>query len=299
MQKCNDSVFAMDIRFLHTFIEVANTRHFGRAAENLYVTQSAVSARIRQLEEYFNAPLFIRERHCIRLTSVGEKLLPFAVEMVSTLQDARKVVERADVLHLSIGATGNAWYLLSDVLLNGTTTLFPEVLLRSESLSSEQLSRQLHERTIDVALSFNSLKSDDFVTTEVGQVELQLFKKGQGTLTEALSNLIQINWTNKVHAILSQQFKECRYPIFQTNSASLALKAMALKESASILLPNSIAAPLIAEGVLMEVENSDKVAIKLYVSSLKSNRQASLGNFFDFYANPNNYGGLLHPVKNH
>ena len=48
----------MDIRFLTTFIEVAKTRHFGKAAENLYLTQSAVSARIKLLEEYFHTTLF-------------------------------------------------------------------------------------------------------------------------------------------------------------------------------------------------------------------------------------------------
>jgi hypothetical protein len=54
----------MDIRFLVTFMEVAQTRHFGKAAENLYLTQSAVSARIKQLEEYFNAALFVIETVC-------------------------------------------------------------------------------------------------------------------------------------------------------------------------------------------------------------------------------------------
>lgn len=41
----------MDTELLRTFIEVSKTRHFGRAAENLYLTQSAVSFRIRQLEQ--------------------------------------------------------------------------------------------------------------------------------------------------------------------------------------------------------------------------------------------------------
>ncbi len=40
----------MDIQLLKTFLEVKATRHFGRAAENLYLTQAAVSARIKQLE---------------------------------------------------------------------------------------------------------------------------------------------------------------------------------------------------------------------------------------------------------
>ncbi|WP_082881977.1 LysR family transcriptional regulator [Oleiphilus sp. HI0043] len=39
----------MDIELLRTFLEVKNTRHFGKAAEHLYLTQAAVSARIKQL----------------------------------------------------------------------------------------------------------------------------------------------------------------------------------------------------------------------------------------------------------
>ncbi len=50
----------MDTELLRTFIEVSKTRHFGRAAENLYLTQSAVSFRIRQLEQQLGVSLFAR-----------------------------------------------------------------------------------------------------------------------------------------------------------------------------------------------------------------------------------------------
>ena len=46
----------MDTELLKTFLEVQKTRHFGNAADNLYLTQSAVSFRIRQLEQE-NQPL--------------------------------------------------------------------------------------------------------------------------------------------------------------------------------------------------------------------------------------------------
>ena len=45
----------MDIDLLRTFVEVSSTRHFGKAAQNLFVTQSAVSARIRLLERTLGA----------------------------------------------------------------------------------------------------------------------------------------------------------------------------------------------------------------------------------------------------
>ncbi|HEY5717214.1 MAG TPA: LysR family transcriptional regulator, partial [Motiliproteus sp.] len=49
---------SVDTALLRTFLEVQKTRHFGRAAEQLYLTQSAVSFRIRQLEELLGVKLF-------------------------------------------------------------------------------------------------------------------------------------------------------------------------------------------------------------------------------------------------
>ncbi|HBI9934024.1 TPA: LysR family transcriptional regulator, partial [Escherichia coli] len=80
----------MDTELLKTFLEVSRTRHFGRAAESLYLTQSAVSFRIRQLENQLGVNLFTRHRNNIRLTAAGEKLLPYAETLMSTWQAARK-----------------------------------------------------------------------------------------------------------------------------------------------------------------------------------------------------------------
>ena len=72
----------MDIDLLKTFVEVVRTRHFGKAAENLYITQSAVSFRIRQLEQGLGVNLFIRQRNNIQLTAPGERLLPHKLVII-------------------------------------------------------------------------------------------------------------------------------------------------------------------------------------------------------------------------
>ncbi len=82
----------MDTELLKTFLEVSRTRHFGRAAEALYLTQSAVSFRIRQLENQLGVNLFTRHRNNIRLTSAGERLLPYAESLMSTWLMAKKEV---------------------------------------------------------------------------------------------------------------------------------------------------------------------------------------------------------------
>ncbi len=79
----------MDTELLKTFLEVSRTRHFGRAAEALYLTQSAVSFRIRQLENQLGVNLFTRHRNNIRLTPAGEKLLPYAETLMNTAGSAK------------------------------------------------------------------------------------------------------------------------------------------------------------------------------------------------------------------
>ncbi|MEI4270070.1 MAG: LysR family transcriptional regulator, partial [Candidatus Dasytiphilus stammeri] len=61
----------VNTELLKTFLEVSRTLHFGKAAELLYLTQSAVSFRIRQLENQLGVILFTRHRNKIRLTAAG------------------------------------------------------------------------------------------------------------------------------------------------------------------------------------------------------------------------------------
>ncbi|MSE17053.1 HTH-type transcriptional regulator HdfR, partial [Pantoea agglomerans] len=100
----------MDTELLKTFLEVSRTRHFGRAAEALYLTQSAVSFRIRQLENQLGVNLFTRHRNNIRLTAAGERLLPYAESLMSTWMMAKKEVSHTQQHHeLSIGASASLW----------------------------------------------------------------------------------------------------------------------------------------------------------------------------------------------
>ncbi|VTO16313.1 transcriptional regulator HdfR [Klebsiella variicola] len=94
----------MDTELLKTFLEVSRTRHFGRAAEALYLTQSAVSFRIRQLENQLGVNLFTRHRNNIRLTTAGEKLLPYAETLMNTWQArARRSLTLRDITNSPSG----------------------------------------------------------------------------------------------------------------------------------------------------------------------------------------------------
>lgn len=101
----------MDTQLLRTFLEVARTRHFGRAAAALYLTQSAVSARIRQLEDAVGAVLLERNRREVRLTAAGERFAGHAAELLANwaqiCREARLAAGSGPTL--ALGAPAALW----------------------------------------------------------------------------------------------------------------------------------------------------------------------------------------------
>jgi len=83
----------MDIRQLEYLVAVAEELNFTRAADRVYAAQSTVSAGIQALERELGAPLFDRDPHGVRLTSVGEAVLREArgaVDAIERMRDAAR-----------------------------------------------------------------------------------------------------------------------------------------------------------------------------------------------------------------
>ena len=78
----------MELRQLRYFVAVADTLNFSRAAESLYLSQSALSKQIQSLEQELGAALFERDRRSVMLTHAGQVLLP----------EAKSLLLRADKL---------------------------------------------------------------------------------------------------------------------------------------------------------------------------------------------------------
>lgn len=101
----------MELRHLRYFAAVAETCHFGRAAEQLHLAQPALSQTIRQLETELGATLFTRTTRQVRLTAAGEFLLAEAHRVLDTIDHGVHGVRRiADgrLGLLRIGLTGTA-----------------------------------------------------------------------------------------------------------------------------------------------------------------------------------------------
>src|SRR5690606_18377326 len=83
----------MDVESARTFLEIVRTGSFVAAAGELNLTQTAVGARMRALEERLGRPLFVRSKAGARLTPAGERFLRPAMLMVQAWERARQCVE--------------------------------------------------------------------------------------------------------------------------------------------------------------------------------------------------------------
>jgi DNA-binding transcriptional LysR family regulator len=79
----------MNIRFLETFVWLAQLRNFRMTAEKLHTTQAAVSSRIAALEQEFGVRLFERGTREVALTLDGSKALSYAQRLVRTMHEMR------------------------------------------------------------------------------------------------------------------------------------------------------------------------------------------------------------------
>src|SRR5437868_2017996 len=97
---------------VQAFIEVARTGNVSRAAEALYVTQPALTARIQALEKEFGEALFVRTGRGVRLTDAGRVFLPCAERAVQAIEDGRQALadlRSASAGRLAPGAARSNW----------------------------------------------------------------------------------------------------------------------------------------------------------------------------------------------
>jgi DNA-binding transcriptional LysR family regulator len=161
----------MELRHLRYFVAVATELHFARAAQHLFISQSALSQQLRGLEDELGLKLLERNRRGVRLTPEG----------ATFLAEARAVVQQADhaafvARALAEGATGRLRmsYVLTtpggmpELIVSEYQRRYPSVQLGADSGSTAQNVERLQRGELDVAFVHNPLEEDaDFGWIEI------------------------------------------------------------------------------------------------------------------------------------
>src|ERR1043165_2862183 len=141
-----------DLRYL---VAVADTRHFGRAAERSFVSQPTLSAQLKKLEEYLGVQLIERARKRVALTAAGEEIVERARRI---LESGEEIIELArghrdplaGRLKLALLPTIGP-YLLPNVAAKLRKQL-PRLELRLYEYQTDPMLEKLHSGEIDVGI---------------------------------------------------------------------------------------------------------------------------------------------------
>lgn len=216
----------MDITLAKTFLEVMAAGNFVNAARRLNITQSAVSLRIKKLEELLGQQVYLRTKSGTELTPAGRQFERFAISMVKVWEEARQQVS------VPAGFTdrlviGGQYSLLSGLTMQWFGRLekrLPNVAFRIDSGMADRLIRQMVEGVLDIAVMYRPQLRPGLTVEKILDGDLVLVSGDANFGPELDDRYIFMDWGEEFIAAHNAAFPSEDIPrsTFATGSLSLA-----------------------------------------------------------------------------
>ncbi len=266
----------MDDELLKTFLELNKTRHFGQAADNLFITQSAVSARIRQLEEEMGVKLFTRDRNNIRPTSVGEKLIQHAENILSTWNKIKSdiSVDEENKTPLSIGSVSSLW----DIYLNQWLIKFTEsnnnIVLNCQVLNADAIYQKICNHTLDFGFTYNA--SQDGIVSILKTLPIEFImvssEKNLNAEQAVAKNYVYVDWGTSFSEAHDKYFIGIPHPLMRIDVGRIA-KSFIRRKGGTAYLPERMVKRDIEIGRLYKVDDAPKIKRNAYIIYNRQNER--------------------------
>lgn len=152
--------------YYRIFYETARFRSFSAAAQHLYVSQSAISQCIKQLESDLNVQLFTRTKRGIALTNEGKILLTKVESAINTIEQGESQLERlrhleAGELKIAAGDTITTHFLLK--YLEDFHATYPDIRIEMANSYSSRMLALVKEGKADLAFVNMPMEDEDLV----------------------------------------------------------------------------------------------------------------------------------------
>jgi DNA-binding transcriptional LysR family regulator len=254
----------MDIVAARTFLEIVKTGSFIRAAANLNITQTAVSARIRVLEEQLDRQLFIRNKAGARLTPAGDQFLRYATTLVQVWERARHDVAmpvgRENVV--TVGGEHSLWDPLLLDWLVWMKTECSDVAIRAHVDVPERLIDQVQEGMVDLAVLYAPPSRAGLVAELLQEEALVAVTTGPRADTAA-DDYVFVDWGPEFRANHHRAFPDAPSPVVSVNHGPLALDYI-LAVGGSGYFRMEAARPHLESGRLRLVPDKPRFSYSIY-----------------------------------
>lgn len=255
----------MDINLLKTFIEVNRTKHFGHAANNLFLTQSAVSARIKLMEEELGTQLFTRTRNDIQLTPPGQSFLKYAESIVNTWNRARQdiVIENRNAFPLNIGGLFSLYEIVLQEWLNTIVSSRPDMAVSAEANTHDYLARKLEDNILDLVFLFEPPQISSFIEQEIATIKLVMVTSEVGQARHQGNHYIYVDWGTAFSIQHSRLFPALTEPRLRVSHGRMALMYM-LSHGGSAYMAEDMVTEYIQDGTLHLCADTPVIERKAY-----------------------------------
>ncbi|MBS9775949.1 MAG: LysR family transcriptional regulator [Fusobacterium sp.] len=236
----------MDLHYLEIFYEVAKERSFTKAAERLFINQSAVSIQVKKFENILGTKLFDRSSKKIKLTYAGESLYKMAGEIFEKVKRTEKEISKIidmDKAKIVIGASPIIAEPLLPKALKKFSELHSEIEYDLIISTKDNLLKLLKEGEIDIIIIDNEHIVDtnlDIINLEKGPYMLISSKEYSDVKEIAREPIItrkQIPNNNKAIEIVEDKYGISFKTKIQVRGNLEVIKGMVEEGIANVILP--------------------------------------------------------------
>ena len=169
----------MDIEKIESFLLLAKNQHFTKTADDLYISQPALSKRIHALEHELGVPLFHRMGNQTFLTIHGEAFRPYAESLVATYNSAREYIRQIDNMEhgtLNFGATNFIGVYMLPAIIAKFSRKYPHITINMVINSSKNILEMLHKNQLEFVFLSDYIidDRDSYVIEDYWQDHLKL-----------------------------------------------------------------------------------------------------------------------------
>lgn len=167
-----------ELRHVRAFLKVAETRNFTRAADDLHISQSALTVQVQQLEESLGIRLFDRNKRGVTLTAAGKDVYGALQRLFNDAQaivDHAREVSSASTGFVSIAALPTACATVLPGILHTFAKIHPGIRIHITDLIAERVREAVLKRHVDLGIGTRHGRDSDLRATPLYQDRLVVF----------------------------------------------------------------------------------------------------------------------------
>ena len=272
----------MLLQQIEAFVEVARRGSVSRAAEALFVTQPALTARMKSLERQLGAELLVRSGRGVRLSEAGRTFLPYAQRTLEAVGEGRRLVSevaRGGAGQLALGAAPAVSTYVLPAILERFHALYPSVQLSVRTGHSEEVLDLVLRQQVEIGL-VRALRHHDIESVPLYEDELVLVAnpkhpfaaRGEIAVEEmSEERLILFDRTSSYHDLTSAFFREAGVAprgVMELDNID-ATKKMVRQGLGVALLPHTAVAEELEAGTLRAVAIADADPVRRRIVAIR------------------------------